>query len=354
MVRPVSAARAASSTFHGAGAVAVGAAAVGADQQRVGVRVAARVRPVPPAADACRPRTRRCRGRCPPTPTRCWRPRRRPRTGWPCPARGSRKSCTLTGSGSPLGCHSRPPFLKSPTSSFFLVSTLITGCPAARCVADLLVEVAELGVAVGMLAALDGLGVGLQAEPHRSRSSRATVRSLTGCPCRGQRRRPASRVDFDVHRNGDIGSPRVSGSTNAENVGHQLRVGLGQPLAPTARRADPRRRLGQPVEFPHSPSNGVRVHTGRRGDRLDAAPTKLLGLHPEQQAPLPLVQVRAQRRVLRRHRLRHTGHYHNRSRSGRQNLSYFGASTNSDVLSVSGRTVLACWTTMSGVADGTR
>ena len=36
----------------------------------------------------CSPRTPPCRGRCPPTPTRCWRPRRRPRTGWPCPAWG--------------------------------------------------------------------------------------------------------------------------------------------------------------------------------------------------------------------------------------------------------------------------
>jgi len=30
-----------------------------------------------------------------------------------------------------VGAHSRPPFLNSPISSFFLVSTLITGSPAA-------------------------------------------------------------------------------------------------------------------------------------------------------------------------------------------------------------------------------
>ncbi len=41
------------------------------------------------------------------------------------------KSCTRTGCGCPLGRNSRPPFLKSPTSSFFFVSTEITGCPAA-------------------------------------------------------------------------------------------------------------------------------------------------------------------------------------------------------------------------------
>ena len=43
----------------------------------------------------------------------------------------SLKSWTRTSSGLPFRCHSRPPFLKSPTSSFFLQSTEITGQPAA-------------------------------------------------------------------------------------------------------------------------------------------------------------------------------------------------------------------------------
>ena len=48
------------------------------------------------------------------------------------------------------------------------------------------------------------------------RSIRATVRSETGCPAAVSA--PAKlRVDFVVHTNGDIGSPRVSGSTNALN-----------------------------------------------------------------------------------------------------------------------------------------
>src|SRR3954452_22716401 len=45
-----------------------------------------------------------------------------------------RTSCTRTASGNPLGRHARPPFLKSPTSSFFLASTEITGSPAASAV----------------------------------------------------------------------------------------------------------------------------------------------------------------------------------------------------------------------------
>ncbi len=47
-----------------------------------------------------------------------------------------------------------------------------------------------------------------------ARSIRATVRSETRCPAAVSA--PARfRVDFVVHTNGDIGSPRVSGSTNA-------------------------------------------------------------------------------------------------------------------------------------------
>jgi hypothetical protein len=38
------------------------------------------------------------------------------------------KSWTLTRSGLPFGRHSRPSFLKFPTSSFFLQSTEMTGC----------------------------------------------------------------------------------------------------------------------------------------------------------------------------------------------------------------------------------
>ena len=53
-------------------------------------------------------------------------------------------------SGLPSGCHSRPPFLKSPTSSFFLVSTEITGSPAAWNWSAPWLDVLELGVTVGM------------------------------------------------------------------------------------------------------------------------------------------------------------------------------------------------------------
>ena len=46
-------------------------------------------------------------------------------------ARDGQPARTSTNSGSSLGRHSRPPFLKLPTSSFFLVSTEITGVPCS-------------------------------------------------------------------------------------------------------------------------------------------------------------------------------------------------------------------------------
>src|SRR6266851_1731411 len=66
----------------------------------------------------------------------------------------SRKSCTRTCSGCPAGCHSRPPFLKSPTSSFFLavdgdrrLAPLLEG-------ACLLIDGGELGVTIRVVRAL--------------------------------------------------------------------------------------------------------------------------------------------------------------------------------------------------------
>src|SRR5215216_6769476 len=90
------------------------------------------------------------------------------------PSSGSGASWTLTPSGSPEGCRSRPPLAKLPTSSFFLVFTLTTGCRGSEMDLGLLVEVAELGITVGVVGALQGLdralkpiAVLLEQPPHR-------------------------------------------------------------------------------------------------------------------------------------------------------------------------------------------
>jgi hypothetical protein len=69
------------------------------------------------------------------------------------------------------------------------------------------------------------------------------------------------------------------------------------------------------------------MHPGRLGDRLDPAPPQLMGFRPEQPA-LPLVQMRAQHRVLPRHRLRGLRNgVHSTDDTGRgaENLVYFVA-----------------------------
>src|SRR4029450_5329854 len=76
----------------------------------------------------------------------------------------------------------------------------------------LLVEVAKLGIPIGGLGAFQRLGGGLEGE------ALAPVRADTGCPWRVSSSAKC-RSDLVVHRSGDIGSPRSSGSTSASRAG---------------------------------------------------------------------------------------------------------------------------------------
>jgi len=127
------------------------------------------------------------------------------------PNSGIRKSCTRTLSGSPWGRSSRPPFLKSPTNSFFLVSTEITGSLAPSAV-DFAVQVFELSVAVGMVCSFLGLPVGLQAIAQLAQHPRhhAVAGRVPIC-CNSA---ASLRMLLQVQRSGDSGSPRVTGSTS--------------------------------------------------------------------------------------------------------------------------------------------
>ena len=82
--------------------------------------------------------------------------------------------------------------------------------------------------------ALDGLGVGLQAVAALHEQP-AGHRSLTRWPF--SRNAPVSEwIDFDVHRNGDIGSPLVTGSINDSNVATKSSSWPGPLTAAPARR----------------------------------------------------------------------------------------------------------------------
>jgi hypothetical protein len=102
----------------------------------------------------------------------------------------------------------------------------------------LLVEVAELGVRVGMLATLEGLGVGLQAEPllaqqpgHRVRTDPVTRAAQLGGQPAGRQRGPAQRR---------AGSPRRVGATSASSAASSAgSVAVSGLRPPPARRTRP-------------------------------------------------------------------------------------------------------------------
>src|SRR5437764_822743 len=77
------------------------------------------------------------------------------------------------------------------------------------------VDVLELGIPVGMLAPFDHLGVGLQPVPARLEQLAHRARRHRN-PCRVNCSASFA-VDLFVHRNGDCGSPRVTGSTRLSN-----------------------------------------------------------------------------------------------------------------------------------------
>jgi hypothetical protein len=107
------------------------------------------------------------------------------------------------------------------------------------------------------------------------------------------------RADFVVHRSGDTGSPRTSGSTSASNADRspgssstsRLRPHPHGAPGPAAHRRPPTR---------HSPRHGPLGYTCRPGNPPDPAVTQHPRFGAQQQAALSFVQVRQQRPQLRR------------------------------------------------------
>jgi len=93
-------------------------------------------------------------------------------------------------------------------------------------------------------------------------------------------------VDFVVHRSGDIGSPRVNGSTNASNTAHtagSLRSAAGRP-APLART--------RPSATSPASSSATPLPT-MSAEAPIAAPTSLIPPRPSWRAPAPANTRRA-------------------------------------------------------------
>src|SRR5712692_5671824 len=123
-----------------------------------------------------------------------------------------RKSCTRTVSGWPVGRHVRPAFLKSPTNSFFFVSTEITGWPAAWNWRTCAVMWRNWASRSGWGGPSRVLRLACKLYPAALKSSR-TSWWLMRWPMLW-RVRARVRVLFAVQRRGESGAPEVVGSTS--------------------------------------------------------------------------------------------------------------------------------------------
>ncbi len=165
----------------------------------------------------------------------------------------------------------------------------------------LLIDVAELRVPVRVLAALDGLGVALQAEPLRpqqvTHGVRADLMALAGQFLRqraGRLRRPPQRR----HR-----IPPLHRLHQRQQRQAQPRIQLGGPLAPPARPPRPAQRLSPRVQLIHSQRHRGLADPGSPGHQPDPAMAQRPGLRSHQEPPLPLIQMREDRPELRRQHL---------------------------------------------------
>jgi hypothetical protein len=118
-----------------------------------------------------------------------------------------------------------------PSCSRFLASTLMTGSPAAWWSLTCSLRWRNWASRSGCWAPSRVLTLACRLNPSRF-NSRPTVGAETGCPCRVSSS-ARCRSDLVVHRSGDIGSPRRSGSTSASRLGgargallHLLRASL--------------------------------------------------------------------------------------------------------------------------------
>src|SRR6266700_3250275 len=137
--------------------------------------------------------------------------------GIACPVSSSAKLWSRTATGSPFGRHSRPACAYSPTCSFFLASTLITGCPAARCSLACAAMYRNWASRSGCRLPSVTFALACVLNPC-SCSSRQAVCGLHRCPCRVSSS-DSFFVLLVVHDSGDSGSPREESSTRASSAG---------------------------------------------------------------------------------------------------------------------------------------
>ena len=175
-------------------------------------------------------------------------------------------------------------------------------------VGGLVVEVGELGVAVEVLTALGGLGVGLQAVAPLAQQPAGhdiadRVAPVPQCP--GQR---ADRFGGPPQRRHRI-APGHGIDQRLERRNQVLVAILGAFTAATGSTGPTQTRPGSVGSFLATPANRVRRDPARLGDYRDPTRTQLGSLRSQPQPPLKLRQMRSQHRVPpsnRVNQIRHT------------------------------------------------
>ena len=158
---------------------------------------------------------------------------------------------------------------------------------------DLVVEVAELRVAVGMLAPLGGLDVGLQAVPQRlEQPAHHELADLMTALAQRRGQRPGGLAGPPQRRH------RIPAAVRVDQLFqrcHQRRVmGLGAFATATGLPRGAHRRRRRIVELGATPPNGVCSHSDRRRDHPRPTWAEFTSLRAQPQPSLTLVQMRPQ------------------------------------------------------------
>ena len=174
---------------------------------------------------------------------------------------------------------------------------------AAEMVFDLLVDVTELGIAVRVLAALQGLDAGLQAEALLMQQISDRI-SRDPVPLAGQfRRQHPQRLHRPPQRRHRI-APHIRFHQRQQGR-PQARIKIGRALTATTGAAHPPQRLLTGLQLGDPAGHRAFAHPRRPGHHPDTAMPQRPGLSPRHQPPLPLIQMREQHLKLGGQRLLH-------------------------------------------------
>ena len=166
--------------------------------------------------------------------------------------------------------------------------------PAGLVLFDPLVDIAELGVPVTVLGTFKRLGIGLQAEPGPAQQpSRRRSRHRTPLPGQLGGQVP-QRLGRPPQRRLRI--PPLIRLNQRQQRRHQPRIQLPRALAAPAPPPGPaiRERILALLQLEDTGPDGGLAHPRHLGDGPDPAMPQQPGLRPQQQPPLPLVQMRRQ------------------------------------------------------------